>query len=360
MPYLQQPQPGNRIRYARSDHTISIPRPSLDARLGIRGACLQCHGQWSPRRVATVVDSLWGGLKPLPREVAALLSAQSDPDSLLAVLDPSSRHSGALVMALGALLERLEPDAEELKPGLVRRLRHLAQASDLDVRALALATLHLAGGERRSVRGVLREALQDAGDREWLLRNRWKVALAFVADKHRERGEAHLAAAIYRKALEIVPGDPAVLHNLGLALASAGDWEGAVANYRASLRADPRQPLVLVNLGIALEAMGDRAGAVEAYRRALEINAEEPLAHFNLGNVYLRQGQIAEAIVQYRRALAADPGLAPVYFNLARAYVAAGELEAALEAVRRGLKFAPQDSDGKQMEMLLRQELGAR
>lgn len=358
MPYLQQPELGNRIRYARSDHTISIPRPSLDASLGIEGACLQCHGQWSLERIVAAVDTLWGEIKPLPRQIAILL--RSDADSLPSALDPSSKHNGALAMALGQLLERLTPGAEDLDRELVKRLRSLAQAGDLDVRALALAALHLAAGQRRSVRRVLREALRSAGDQEWLLRERWKVALAFVADTYRERGEARAAASVYRKALEIVPRDPAVLHNLGLALANAGDWEGAVANYRASLEADPGQPLVLVNLGIALESMGDRAGAFEAYRRALELNAEEPLAHFNLGNVYLRQGQIPEAIAQYRRALAVDFGLAPAYFNLARAYVAAGDLGAALDAVRRGLKFAPEDSDGREMERLLRQELRAR
>ncbi|GBD31213.1 Photosystem I assembly protein Ycf3 [bacterium HR33] len=360
MPYLQQPQLGNRIRYARSDHTISIPRPSLDARLGIEGACVQCHREWSREAVALAIDTLWGELKPLPAGVAALLDSGADWERLLDVLDPGSRHSGALAMALGELLQRLAPDTDELDGRLLERLRSMARVGDLDVRALALAALHLAAGERRSVRRLLREALEDAGDEEWLLRDRWKVALAFVADSYRERGEARQAAAVYRKALEIAPGDPAVLHNLGLALANAGDLEGAVANYRLSLQADPRQPLVLVNLGIALQGMGDAAGAIEAYRRALEINSEEPLAHFNLGNMYLRQGQIPEAITQYRRALAVDPGLPLAHFNLARAYVAAGDLRAALDAVRRGLEFAPEDSDGRQMELLLRQELGLR
>jgi tetratricopeptide (TPR) repeat protein len=360
MPYLQQPELGNRIRYARSDHTISIPRPSLDAKLGIEGACFQCHGEWSSEAIAAAMDTLWGRLKPLPPEVSALLSSEARPGDLVLALDPESRHSGAVAMALGELLERLAPDGQALDRAVLERLRGLARARDLDVKALALAALHLAAGERRDVRRVLRDALESAGEEESRLRDRWKVALAFVADRYRERGEARLAAAVYRKALEIAPGDPAVLHNLGLALANAGDLEGAVANYRASLQADPGQPLVLVNLGIALEGLGDAAGATEAYRRALEINAEEPLAHFNLGNVYLRQGRVSEAIAQYRRALEVDPGLALAHFNLARAYVATGDLEAALGAVRRGLEFAPDDSDGRQMELLLRRELGAR
>jgi tetratricopeptide (TPR) repeat protein len=360
MPYLQQPELGNRVRYARSDHTVSIPRPSLDARLGIEGACVQCHGAWSREAIAVAMDTLWGELKPLPPEVAALLDSESAPQRLVAALDPRSRHNAALAMALGELLERLVPDAGDLDPELVARLRPLARARDLDVRALALAALHLAAGERRSVRRVLKEALETAGEEEWLLRDRWKVALAFIADTYRERGESRLAAVVYRKALEVAPGDAAVLHNLGLALANAGDYEAAVASYRASLQADPRQPLVLVNLGVALEGMGDVAGAIEAYRRALDMNAMEPLAHFNLGNMYLRQGEISQAIAQYQRALEVDPGLALAHFNLARAYAAAGELRAALAAVQRGLKFAPEDGDGRQMEMLLRRELGAR
>jgi len=55
-----------------------------------------------------------------------------------------------------------------------------------------------------------------------------------------------------------------------------------------------------------------------------------------------------------------DPGLTLAHINLARAYVAAGELGATPRAVRRGLKFAPDDREGSQMEMLSRRELGAR
>ena len=106
--------------------------------------------------------------------------------------------------------------------------------------------------------------------------------------------------------------------------------------------------------------MGDVAGAVDACRRALEINSAEPVAHFNLGNVHLRQGRVVEAIAHYRRALEVDFGLALAHFNLARGYVAAGQLRAALEQVRRGLQFAPDDSDGRQMEILLQQQLGER
>lgn len=360
MPYIQEPRVGRYIPYARSDHAISIPRPALDAQFGIEGACRRCHGNRSDKALAAAVDSLWGELKPLPRQSAGLL-AISGIDDLLPLLDPESRHAAASALVLGQLLERLSLDPGDWDERLASRLRSLAQAGDLDVRALALAALHLVGAERRSVRRFLARALEGAGsEEEHLLRARWKVALAFIADSYRTRGDARRAAAVYRKALEISPNDPALLLGLGLALASAGDLEGAVQSYRSSLAADPRQPLVLVNLGIALEEMGDAAGAVDAYRRALDLNSREPLAHFNLANLYLKQGRIPEAVAQYREALAVDPGLALAHFNLARAYVAAGDLRAALEEVRRGLEFAPHDRDGLEMEAVLRRELQGR
>ncbi len=43
MPYLQHPEVGPAIPFARSDHTIPVPRPQLDGRLGLVSACRGCH-----------------------------------------------------------------------------------------------------------------------------------------------------------------------------------------------------------------------------------------------------------------------------------------------------------------------------
>ena len=64
MPYLQHPEVGDEIPFARSDHTIPLPRPALDARLGLVSACRSCHQDRSEIRLQAETEAIWGELKP--------------------------------------------------------------------------------------------------------------------------------------------------------------------------------------------------------------------------------------------------------------------------------------------------------
>src|SRR5436190_6170794 len=44
MPFLQHHGVGLHVSFARSDHTIPIPRPAFDHSLGVESACQKCHG----------------------------------------------------------------------------------------------------------------------------------------------------------------------------------------------------------------------------------------------------------------------------------------------------------------------------
>ncbi|MGH7568555.1 MAG: tetratricopeptide repeat protein [Gemmatimonadales bacterium] len=362
MPYLQEPEVGRAIRYSRSDHTVSIPRPAFDAALGVGSACRQCHAARGEADLDAQVRTWYGALKPQPDIVARLARAGEVTDRARAarlLLDPAARHPMAQFAGLAEFLERfLGPDLPALEADAVARLERLAGSDDLDVRALALASLHLARGEVPAVRRFLASRLAGLGADDAAVRQRWVIALGYVADTRRGRSEFPAAIATYRKALEVLPDDPRLLFNLGLAQAGAGDPAGAVAQYGRSVARDPMQPLVHLNWGIALKEQGDTAGAMAQFRRALELNPREPLAHFNLGNVFLARNQPAAAIPFYREAVALDPALAPGYFYLARCYILAGDYARALAAVRRGLEFDRENAEAQ--EMLVRLERAVR
>jgi len=76
------------------------------------------------------------------------------------------------------------------------------------------------------------------------------------------------AAALFRAACLIRPGDPKLLHALGTALHEAGQPAEAVAAYQAALAAAPLQVASWHNLGSALQAIGDLDGAMRAYAQA--------------------------------------------------------------------------------------------
>ena len=75
MPYVQHPELSDAIPYARSDHTIPVPRPGFDEAAGLPSACAGCHQDRTPAALADQATQWWGELKPHRPEVAALFSA---------------------------------------------------------------------------------------------------------------------------------------------------------------------------------------------------------------------------------------------------------------------------------------------
>src|SRR5262249_27239006 len=214
MPYLQEPSVGPRVRYARSDHTIPVPRPSYDAGLGIENACTGCHRDRSVADLDNQVRKWYGTLKPHADRVAAVLAAdaQSDPGTAArTAVAPGAPHPMAEVAALGLVLRRFaKPDAAQLDGETTRNLETWAQSRDLDVQALALASLHYLRGTDPQVRRFLARELRGLESREGLVRSRWAWILRVRGEALLNSGDYQSAVRAYRKALEVAPQDPAI------------------------------------------------------------------------------------------------------------------------------------------------------
>lgn len=353
MPYLQQAEVGERIRYARSDHSIPVPRPAFDSAQGLVTACRSCHEDRAIGRLQSDVEAWWGPVRPQDPLVRGILDAEGIEDLSRAgelLLRPDRRNPVAQLTALNRLLERhLRPDMPDLPAEVRDRLERLAGSDDAEQRAVALAALHYAGGDDPGIRRFVDSRMPEAGEDPSGVRARWALALGFLADRHREAGEIAAAVSTYRKALELAPRDAGIHLALGRAHAAGGDAGSAIRAYRRSLEIDPVRALPHVSLGIVYAATGREREAMREYEAALEIDPREVLAHFNLGNLHLRADRPSRAIEAYRRAAEIDPGLAPAHFNLARAYIMEGEYRRALASVRLGLEFEPGNATGGEM-----------
>jgi len=360
MPYLQHPEVGPEIRFARSDHTISVPRPTFDADLGIAGACAQCHRDRTPLELQHEATDWWGELRPhrpLVQGQIDELRAHNVTEAGELLLRPDQTDPLVQFKALSRLLTGyLAPDAD-LPASVLTRLEELAANPDLDVRALALASLHWARGDDPAVRRILVAALDSASD-DFALRGRWVLALGFLGDRYRASGDVARSDAGYRKALQIHPGDPKVLENQALLRSATGDFSEAVRLLRESLGTDPVNPLGWVNLGIALVGAGDTPGAEEAYRHALDLDPYEAVALYNLGNLRQRAGDLDGAAEAYRSAVAADPGLGTAQFELARVYILLDRPADALPHARRAVEFRPDHAPSRQMLQDLERAVG--
>lgn len=99
--------------------------------------------------------------------------------------------------------------------------------------------------------------------------------------------------------------------------------------YRRAIDADPAHAPGYLNLGAALESLGEPEGAADAYRALLGIDAANPHASYNLGRLRFAAGAAAEAEGLLRDALRARPQFPEARLMLAIALDAQGKLEAA-------------------------------
>ncbi len=357
MPYLQHPELGYHLRFARSDHTIPIPRPGFDDRMGIVNACAMsgCHADSSVAALERVTRQWYGELKPHKPIVASLIEPEAlDQREAAAVLRDSSSFPAAQIEALGVFVARfLRPNMAALDADVDQTLWHLVRSPDIDVRATALAALHMSRGIDAATRETLMQELELSERSGQPVRSRWAVALGTFADQYFQRGDLGLAVAAYQMAVEIQPGNPAILRNMGLAHANRQEHDSAVAVLRRSIALDERQPLVWVNLGISLENLGDTTGAESAYRTALGINEHEPLGHFRLANVMLVRSNLDQAREHYELAIALQPTMAQAHLNLVRVLNAQQDYARTLTAARLWLRYFPSDPRPRQLIMQL-------
>lgn len=358
MPYLQHPEVGDAVPFARSDHTIPVPRPALDGRLGLNSACRSCHQDRSETALQAQVDAWWGALKPHDPPVAGLLAAtpgMGQSQSARLLLPPGDDGSITRFQAAARFVERWVQPGAALGATAQDRLVEMAESADMELQALALAALHAASPEERP-----HPAAATPARRSDAVRRRWVIVLSFLADRATERGDTDAGTTLYEKALEVLPRDPAVWRSLGLAHNRAGNFAAAGEAFARSLALDPNQALVHVNRGVALAASGDPAGAASAYEAALRVDPYEPLAHFNLGNLRLRSGDAAGAGRAYRQALALDPGMSRAHMNLALVLARAARWPEALDHARQAVEFAPDDETPRRVLADLRRAAGNR
>lgn len=338
MPYLQHPGVGRTVPFARSDHTIPAPRPELDARLGLVSACRGCHTDRSEFQLQTQVDEWWGATKPLDPASAGLLAVTDAMGAELAarlLLHPDEPGAMPRFQGLAGFLAGWVLPGGGLAEDAAERVNRLAETPDPDLRALALATLHVADSTDGTAATASGESLA--------VRRRWAMILGFLSQDAMLGGDLEAAESLLLRARAVLPRDAGVLRALGSLYHDGGEYSRAITAYTESLAADPVQPSVHVDLGITRAAAGDAAGAIREYERALSLNPNETLAYLNLGNLQLRSGDLAAAIRSYERAVAVGPEFSRAYLNLAIALGRAGRIEEALPHARLSVELAPAD-----------------
>jgi tetratricopeptide (TPR) repeat protein len=174
-------------------------------------------------------------------------------------------------------------------------------------------------------------------------------ALAPLDDNHARarvlarRGQLVEAIALFEQVASSHPDNAALRAEIGYWMLSAGSAEQARVELERAARMLPEDPHIALNLGIAAARLADDAGAEREYRRALGLRPAFGAARVALAALLLRRGAVDEAMAVIRPATSSggneDRGRALVV--LGRAQLAAGRPAEAERSFAQAIERAP-------------------
>jgi protein O-mannosyl-transferase len=153
----------------------------------------------------------------------------------------------------------------------------------------------------------------------------------------------HDSETLWRSAIEGDASCAICHHNLGIILASRGDWANAQALLERAIALRPDRSEFHGNYGPLLIQMGRRAEGVDKLRHRLAHDPRDVNTRVNLGIALIEDGRPAEAIAELEQALRVKPESVPALTSLGRALLAAGRAESAQAAFERALTINAAD-----------------
>jgi TolB-like protein/Flp pilus assembly protein TadD len=113
------------------------------------------------------------------------------------------------------------------------------------------------------------------------------------------------------------------------------DWTGANASLQRALELDPGNSAVLSLAAGMAHSRGRFEEAAELVRRAIALDPLNAALRGDLAEICFTMGRLEEAEVHFKKALELDPGLAPNHEGLGLVYLAQGRAQDALAEIER-------------------------
>jgi tetratricopeptide (TPR) repeat protein len=152
------------------------------------------------------------------------------------------------------------------------------------------------------------------------------------------------ALPVLRRAAELVPDEPWILLNLGIAWRRNRDLGAAVRQYRRALALRPDYGAAQIALGNALRRQGKLKEAIAILSRTASRggNEERARALVWLGRAYLSAERGDDAARAFEKAVERAPAVAEIRVSVARGYLGAGNTDRAIAVLRDTVRLAPE------------------
>lgn len=181
------------------------------------------------------------------------------------------------------------------------------------------------------------------------------VANTLLALYWQRQGQFEEAQDVLRRVSNLYPDNPALLAELGNALAKGGELDAALQAYQAAVELEPRRAdywRLLAGFSAGYEYLVGEVG-LPAARRAAALDPDDPANLDALGQVLLLLQDFASAERSFQRAVKVDPAYAPGHVHLGLIYVLREERGLASEKWKHVLETAPGTPAADQAQRLL-------
>ena len=130
-----------------------------------------------------------------------------------------------------------------------------------------------------------------------------------------QSGQLDAAETQYKKLLNFLPSNTALLTNLGTIAFQKGKLEDGIRIIGKSLKINPNQPNALNNYGNALRDLKRLDEALASYDRAIALKSDYTEAHYNRGSTLTELKQLKEALASFDRVIALKSDYTEAHFN---------------------------------------------
>ena len=170
------------------------------------------------------------------------------------------------------------------------------------------------------------------------------------------------ALALYRRYLEMEPGDDLAALSVAYCHQEKGDLERAVAAFREIAERAARDPqggyvTAKALTGLAECAMKRKAvpEALDFYKRAFALAPEDEILAYNIGEIQFNAGDAGAALPYYLEACRIAPAWSDSVYKLGLAYANIREFEKARTAFAKFLTLEPRTPRAAEVKTLARE-----
>lgn len=158
-----------------------------------------------------------------------------------------------------------------------------------------------------------------------------------------EKNLDDMAAAEFKKAIELMPDYVDGYVNLGYSYQKNGKVEEAARIFKRAKEVAPKSYLPYYYLANLYQNTGKLPEAIELYKKALSIKPINPNIYFDIARAYDKTSAVDDAINAYKKTIKLDPSYIDAYVNLGALLAQQGRFEEAREIWQKGLKIKPDE-----------------